>query len=153
MRKPTLCGSNRINMPESGCTDCDALAYRIDKLEEWKTEFVDEGYNALNNKPTINGVTVEGDKTSEDYLITPISAEDIIALTPMECFEPACRDSRACYGEACCMIVGCEGNSSSKLCEGQTCYATVDCEEPSVGCEDYGTPVWSGTEAADAVLM
>lgn len=130
MRKPTLCGSNRINMPTSGCTDCDALAYRIDKLEEWKTEFVDEGYNALNNKPTINGVTVEGDKTSEDYLITPISAADIIALTPMECYVPPCADSRVCYGEVCCMVVACNTSTSSLVCEGGVCYAEVSCEEP-----------------------
>lgn len=153
MNKPKLCGSNRINMPTSGCTDCDSLAYRIDQLEEWKEEFVDEGYNALNNKPTINGVTVEGDKTSEDYLITPISAEDIIALTPMECYVPACKDSRVCYGEVCCMIVDCEGNPSSKLCEGQTCYAKVECGEPSVGCEDYGTPVWRSTGVGSPIYQ
>lgn len=130
MRKPTLCGSNRINLPDSGCGDCEELEYRIKQLEDWKEEFVEEGYNALANKPTINGVTVEGDKTSEDYLILPISDADIIALTPMECYVPACQDSRVCYGETCCMIVSCNTSDSSIVCEGGVCYATVACEEP-----------------------
>lgn len=127
MRKPFMCGSNKVNMPESGCDDCTELAYRIDQLERWRDEFVDEGYNALANKPTINGVTVEGNKTSEDYLILPLSAEDIIDATPMECYVPPCADSRACYGEACCMIVGCNTSDSSFVCEGTVCDATVAC--------------------------
>lgn len=128
MNKPTLCGSNRINLPTSGCGDCDELEYRIEQLERWKEHIEEEGYDALTNKPTINGVTVEGDKTSEDYLILPISAEDIIELTPIECYEPPCKDSRACYGEACCMIVACNTNPNPIVCEGGVCYAEVSCE-------------------------
>lgn len=128
MNKPTLCGSNRINMPTSGCGDCDELEYRIEQLERWKEHIEEEGYDALTNKPTINGVTVEGDKTSEDYLILPISVEDIISLTPIECYEPPCKDSRACYGEACCMIVACNTNPNPIVCEGGVCYAEVSCE-------------------------
>lgn len=127
MRKPTICGSNRMYMPENGCSDCAELEYRIKQLEDWKEEFVEEGYNALANKPTINGVTVEGDKTSEEYLITALSVEDIEALTPMECYEPPCADSRVCYGEACCMIVACDSESSSEACSGSIDHATIAC--------------------------
>lgn len=78
MRRPTMCGRNRIYLPNSGC-DCKAL-----------------------------------------------TTEDIEALTPIECYKPDCSDSRACYGTACCMIVGgCE--SSSNVCEAKTCEATVMC--------------------------
>lgn len=128
MNKPTLCGSNRINIPESGCGDCEHLEYLIEQIQEWIENFEEEGYDALANKPTINGVTVEGDKTSEEYLITPISVADIIELTPMECYEPPCQDSRACFGEACCMIVACNTNPNPVVCEGGVCYAEVSCE-------------------------
>ena len=79
-----------------------------DTVDSWKANIDTNGYNALTNKPTINGVTVQGNKTSEDYLITAISDADIETLTPIECYEPPCSDSRACYGEACCAIVGCD---------------------------------------------
>lgn len=148
--KPHLCGSNKMKLPESGCSDCAELEYRIKQLEDWKEEFVEEGYNALANKPTINGVTVEGDKTSEEYLITPISMDDIIELTPMECYVPACQDSRACYGETCCMIVGCNTSDSSLVCDGGVCYATVSCEEGL--CDDYGAPTWSGTGVGEPTV-
>lgn len=130
MNKPYICGSNRTNLPESGCGDCDGLQYQIDQIKEWIETFEEEGYNALANKPTINGVTVEGDKTSEDYLITPISTADIIELTPIECYVPPCQDSRACFGEACCMLVGCNESDSSIVCEGGVCHAIVSCDEP-----------------------
>lgn len=32
-------------------------------------------YNKLTNKPTINGLTVEGDKTGPDYLLQNLMAE------------------------------------------------------------------------------
>ena len=131
MRKPTICGKNRVNMPESGCTDCEELEYRINQLEEWKNQFLEDGYNALTNKPTINGVEVSGDKTSEQYLISALSTADIIEVTPIECYIPPCRDSRACYGETCCMIVGCNRSTSSGVCEGGVCYAEVSCEDES----------------------
>lgn len=171
MKKPTLCGSNRVNVPDSGCDDCTQLLERLEALEEcceevqewkdginswkdlidawkttinewkdsieswkstveswmnstniwkntinqwknvidtWKENLDQNGYDALTHKPTINGVTVQGDKTSEDYLITPISTADIETLTPMDCYIPPCADSRVCYGETCCMIVGCD---------------------------------------------
>lgn len=130
MNKPYICGSNRMNLPESGCSDCDGLQYQIDQIKEWIQTFEEEGYDALANKPTINGVTVEGDKTSEDYLITPISTADIIELTPIECYVPPCQDSRACFGEACCMLVGCNESDSSIVCEGGVCHAIVSCDEP-----------------------
>lgn len=76
MRKPTICGNNKVYVPSSGCTDCEDLAYRIDQIEDW-----------INN---------------------PLTAEEIEALTPLECYEPPCADSRVCYGEACCMKVACE---------------------------------------------
>lgn len=75
-------------------------------IDSWKNNIDTNGYNALSNKPTINGVTVQGNKTSEDYLITAITVADIETLTPIECYVPPCADSRACYGETCCMIVG-----------------------------------------------
>ena len=131
MKKPTLCGNNRINMPESGCSDCDQLEYQIGQLQDWVHDFEEAGYNALTNKPTINGVTVEGDKTSEDYLITPISEADLIELTPMDCYIPPCQDSRACYGEACCMRVACNTSESSEICVGGVCYAIVGCDDDS----------------------
>lgn len=98
MKKPTLCGRNKVNLPESGCGDCAELEYRIGKLEEW----VESGF---------------------------MSAEDIIALTPIECYEPPCRDSRVCYGEACCMVVACNQSTSCEVCEGGVDYATVYDEE------------------------
>ena len=127
MNKPSICGNDRINLPDSGCGDCDALAYEIEKIKKWIETFEDEGYNSLANKPTINGVTVEGDKTSEDYLIAPLSDEDIVDVTPIECYQPPCQDSRACYGEACCMLVGCNTNTTPIVCEGGVCYATIEC--------------------------
>ena len=130
MVKPTMCGDNKIYLPENGCSDCSELDYRIGLLESWKEQFVSEGYNALANKPTINGVTVEGNKTSEQYLITPLSEADLVALTPLECYNSPCEDSRACYGEACCMIVGCDGgddSSSSEICVGSVCNMEIAC--------------------------
>lgn len=96
MRKPTICGSSKVYIPTSGCSDCDELEYRIGKLEEW----VRSGF---------------------------ISEADIIALTPIECETPSCEDSRACYGEVCCMKVGCETEPSNKVCEGKVCSAKVEC--------------------------
>lgn len=142
--KPYLCGSNKINLPESGCSDCAELEYRIKQLEDWVAQFEEDGYNALANKPTINGVTVEGDKTSEEYLITAISADTIEELTPMDCYVPACQDSRTCYGETCCMLVACNESTSGEVCDGAVCYAIVSEET----CEDFGTPIWSGTGTA-----
>lgn len=37
-------------------------------------------YNLLHNKPSINGVTLQGDQTSEDLQINSISNEDIEKL-------------------------------------------------------------------------
>lgn len=34
MRKPTICGKNRINLPTSGCSDCEELEYRISQIEK-----------------------------------------------------------------------------------------------------------------------
>lgn len=34
MRNPTICGKNRINLPESGCSECDELEYRISQIEK-----------------------------------------------------------------------------------------------------------------------
>lgn len=112
MRNPYICGKNRINLPESGCSECEGLEYRIHELEVFKQNIEDNGYNALTNKPTINGVTVEGNKTSENYLITPISDYDIETLTPFDCYEPPCADSRVCYGEVCCAKVACSNNNA-----------------------------------------
>ena len=75
-RKLKMCGDNHIDLPQTGCSDCEELAYRIKQLEDW----VDN----------------------------PLSAEDIVELTPLECYEPPCADSRVCYGTTCCMKVGCE---------------------------------------------
>lgn len=36
-----------------------------------------------------------------------LTTADIVALTPLECYEPPCADSRVCYGEVCCMKVAC----------------------------------------------
>lgn len=131
MNKPSICGNDRINLPDSGCGDCDALAYEIEKIKKWIETFEEEGYNSLSNKPTINGVTVEGDKTSADYLIAPLSDDDIVDATPIECYQPPCQDSRACYGEACCMLVGCNTNTTPIVCEGGVCYATIECPPAS----------------------
>lgn len=35
MRKPTMCGNNRLHVPESGCGDCAELEYRIKQIEDW----------------------------------------------------------------------------------------------------------------------
>lgn len=76
MKKPILCGENRIYLPENGCGDCAELDYRISLLEDW----VNSAY---------------------------LSENEIIALTPLECYEPPCADSRVCYGEVCCMKIAC----------------------------------------------
>lgn len=75
MRNPTLCGKNRLYIPESGCSDCDELAYRIDRLEERLNAFV------------------------------PMTEEQIEALTPIECLEPEGASGIVCQGEACLSIV------------------------------------------------
>lgn len=72
MRGLNICGKNRISIPESGCDDSSALKLAIEKINQWITSFKEAGYTALANKPSINGVTVEGDKTSEEYMITSI---------------------------------------------------------------------------------
>lgn len=43
----------------------------------------------------------------EEWINNPLTAAEIEELTPMECYNPPCSDSRVCYGEACCMIVAC----------------------------------------------
>lgn len=57
-------------------------------VDTWTENIDQNGYNALSNKPKINGITVEGNKSSEDYLIRAISTVDVDALTPIECYEP-----------------------------------------------------------------
>lgn len=133
--KVNICGKNTINPPTSGCNDCAELEYRIKKLEdfaadtqEWIENFETEGYDALNNKPTINGVTVEGDKTTEDYLILPISDDAIEELTPMECYVPPKEKPIVCVGEVCSMTLECDP-TIGRTCEGETCEATVMCNE------------------------
>lgn len=37
-------------------------------------------YESILNKPSINGVTLEGNKTNEEILIQPLSNEDIESL-------------------------------------------------------------------------
>ena len=122
--KPHLCGKNTVNMPTSGCSDCAELEYRIKQIEDWKDEFVEEGYNALANKPTINGVTVEGDKTSEDYLILAITDELLDSLTPIECHIPTCSIPQTCVGETECMQLECDPTAPT-ACEGVVCTASV----------------------------
>lgn len=34
MRNPTICGKNRVNLPQSGCSDCEELEYRISQIEK-----------------------------------------------------------------------------------------------------------------------
>lgn len=83
MRKPSLCGRNRVNLPESGCDECAQLEYRIEQLED-----------------RVDAI--------EEWIMSPLTEEQIEALTPLECYVPECADSRVCYGEACCAIVACE---------------------------------------------
>lgn len=40
--KPHICGKNRTNLPTSGCSDCSELAYRLDKIEEWLENPIDD---------------------------------------------------------------------------------------------------------------
>lgn len=42
------------------------------------------------------------------WIDSPLGMDEIIALTPLECYIPPCADSRVCYGEVCCMVVGCD---------------------------------------------
>ncbi len=127
--KPYICGKNSVQLPNSGCGECDELEHRIKKLEDWQEEFVEEGYNALANKPSINGITVEGDKTSEEYLITAIDDETLGLLCDMTCYVPDCVEPIVCRTKVCCAKVACE--------------PTPTCDERT-----YGTFVWSGTETA-----
>lgn len=82
--KVTICGKNRTTLPNSGCSECTGLERRIALLEDWVAIFTEDGYTALANKPSINGITVVGAKSSEDYLIERISNATIIELTPIE---------------------------------------------------------------------
>lgn len=132
--KVNICGKNTINPPTSGCSDCADLEYRIKKLEdfaaesqEWIEHIETDGYNALTNKPTINGVTVEGDKTSEEYLILPISDDELEELTPMDCYVPPKEKPIVCVGEVCSAKLPCDP-TVGRTCEGETCQATVLCE-------------------------
>lgn len=126
--KPHICGKNTVNLPTSGCSDCAELEYRIEQLEDWQEEFVEEGYNALANKPSINGVTVEGDKTSEDYLITAITDEVLDSLTPIECYVPVCSQPLTCVGETECMQLECDP-TAPRACEGTACNARLTCSD------------------------
>ena len=132
--KPHICGKNTVNLPTSGCSDCAELEYRIKRLEDWHDEFVEEGYNALANKPSINGVTVEGDKTSEDYLITAITDELLDSLTPIECYVPTCSKPLTCVGETECMQLECDPTSPT-ACEGTACNAVIACDNVNNGTE------------------
>lgn len=124
---PYMCGKNRMKLPTSGCDDCSGLEYRIDKLEDWVAEFEEEGYNALANKPSINGVTVEGDKTSEEYLITAIDISTIDSLTPIECFVPECQAPIVCSAQVCCAILECSEEPANTTCNAKTCSSKVAC--------------------------
>lgn len=98
---------NGIDTWKEGLTSTlTSITNRMTAIENWQSNMDANGYNALINKPTINGVTVQGNKTSEDYFITAIAIADIETLTPMECYVPPCADSRVDYGEVDCMIVG-----------------------------------------------
>lgn len=100
---------NGIDTWKEGLTSTlTSITNRMTSIETWQSNIDANGYNALTNKPTINGVTVSGNKTSEDYLITAINDIDIATLTPLECYLPPCADSRVDYGEVDCMIVGSE---------------------------------------------
>lgn len=118
--KPKICGKNSITLPTSGCSDCAELEYRIKQLEDWKEEFVEEGYNALANKPTLNGVTIEGDKTSADYLIETIDLTDLEALTPMDCYEPPCQAPVVCTAEVCCAVLECDESEEEEIVPTET---------------------------------
>lgn len=37
-------------------------------------------YNELSNKPKLNGVTIQGDKTFDDYGLTPLTADELSAM-------------------------------------------------------------------------
>lgn len=42
MRKPTICGNNRVYVPDVGCTDCEELEVRIQALENRIARLPDE---------------------------------------------------------------------------------------------------------------
>ena len=37
-----------------------------------------------------------------------ISEEELVGLTPIECYEPLCSSSEVCVGTVCCMQVSCD---------------------------------------------
>ena len=78
---------------------CNVWTPVFQSYESWTPEFQDYSPMALNfnseikpvisknvdyssilNKPSINGVTLEGNKTNEEILIQPLSNEDIESL-------------------------------------------------------------------------
>lgn len=68
--KPTLCGSNRINLPKSGCTDCAELEYRLQRVENWIKDFTSVSYSIEGND---NAVTLVGsDGSTSTATITAI---------------------------------------------------------------------------------
>lgn len=72
--KPTICGENRMYVPQGGCSDCAELEYEIQQL---RNEF-------------------ESFRDSFEFM----RAGDIEDATPIECLQPVGISGRACVGEA-----------------------------------------------------
>ena len=94
--KVTLCGGNKIHMPESGCGDCEHLEYLINKLREDFDEFV----------------------------AGALTEDEIVALTPIECPQPEEDETTAvvCEAEVCLAVVCNNGGGGSS---GETAMDTA----------------------------
>ena len=36
MKTPTICGKNRVNLPQTDCDDCSEFEHRLEQIEAWK---------------------------------------------------------------------------------------------------------------------
>lgn len=75
--------------------------------------------------PTICGRNRINMPTSGCGSCDALTEEEIIALTPIECYEAPCSDSRVCYGQTCCMIVGCNGGDEPLVCDAKVCESKI----------------------------
>lgn len=84
MRNPTICGKNRINLPESGCSECDELEYRISQIERNVVK-----YSLESDGNTITLVGSDGTSSSVAVISTAScgstsNSEELTPIIPIE---------------------------------------------------------------------
>lgn len=81
MRNPTICGKNRINLPESGCSECDELEHRISQIEKNVVK-----YSLEVDGNTVTLVGSDGTRSSVAVISTAScgSIEELTPINPIE---------------------------------------------------------------------